>query len=97
MSGDTADLKDASTCLWRNANNKVIKTNICFEYILTAERFNVYKIIDLAGGEKMVGLESSMDNATAAKKVKAKEDPAEKKRLDAFNAKLRARKGPQPK
>ncbi|MFZ2410562.1 MAG: hypothetical protein WAW23_03230 [Candidatus Methanoperedens sp.] len=45
----------------------------------------------------MVGLESSMDNALAAKKVKAKEDPAEKKRLDAFNAKLRARKAPQPK
>ena len=45
----------------------------------------------------MVGLESSMDNATAAKKVKAKEDPAEKKRLDEFNAKLRARKAPMPK
>ncbi len=45
----------------------------------------------------MVGLESSMDNAAAAKKVKAKEDPAEKKRIDAFNAKLRARKAPQPK
>jgi len=65
--------------------------------IITAERFNVYKIIDLTGGEKMVRLESSMDNATAAKKVKAKEYTAEKKRLDAFNAKLRARKGPQPK
>ncbi|MFZ3058092.1 MAG: hypothetical protein WA102_00010 [Candidatus Methanoperedens sp.] len=45
----------------------------------------------------MVGLESSMDNATAASKVKTKEDPAEKKRLDAFNAQLRARKAPQPK
>lgn len=45
----------------------------------------------------MVGLESSMDNATEAKKVKVKEDPAEKKRLDAFNAKLRARKAPLPK
>ncbi len=45
----------------------------------------------------MVGLESSMDNAVAASKVKAKQDPDEKKRLDAFNAKLRARKAPQPK
>ena len=45
----------------------------------------------------MVGLESSMDNAAAAKKVKTKEDPAEKKRMDAFNAQLRARKAPMPK
>ncbi len=45
----------------------------------------------------MVGLENSMDNATAAKNVKAKEDPAEKKRLDDFNAKLRSRKAPLPK
>ncbi|MDD5474565.1 MAG: hypothetical protein PHU34_10545 [Candidatus Methanoperedens sp.] len=45
----------------------------------------------------MVGLESSMDNASNAQKVKAKEDSAEKKRMDAFNAKLRARKAPQPK
>jgi hypothetical protein len=65
--------------------------------IITAERFKIYERIDLSGGEKMVGLESSMDNATAASKVKTKEDPAEKKRLDAFNAKLRARKAPQPK
>lgn len=64
---------------------------------ITAERFKIDKRIDSSGGEKMVGLESSMDNALAAKKVKAKEDPAEKKRLDAFNAKLRARKAPQPK
>jgi hypothetical protein len=63
----------------------------------TGERFNVWRKNSLAGGEKMVGLESSMDNAAAAKKVKAKEDPAEKKRIDAFNAKLRARKAPQPK
>jgi len=65
--------------------------------IITAERFKIYERIDSTGGEKMVGLESSMDNAAAAKKVKAKADPAEMKRLDAFNAKLRARKAPQPK
>ena len=64
---------------------------------ITAERFKVDERIDSVGGEKMVGLESSMDNATAASKVKTKEDPAEKKRMDAFNAKLRARKAPQPK
>ncbi len=46
----------------------------------------------------MVGLESSMDNATNAQKVKVgKEDPAEKKRQKEFYAKLRARKAPQPK
>ena len=71
--------------------------SFCIEDFITAERFKVDERIDLTGGETMVGLESSMDNATAAKKVKAKEDPAEKKRLDAFNAKLRARKAPQPK
>ncbi len=65
--------------------------------LITAERFKIYERIYSTGGEKMVGLESSMDNAAAAKKVKTKEDPAEKKRMDAFNAKLRARKGPQPK
>ncbi len=64
---------------------------------ITGERFKIDERIDSAGGEKMVGLESSMDNAAAAKKVKTKEDPAEKKRLDAFNAKLRLRKAPQPK
>jgi hypothetical protein len=68
-----------------------------FTYFITAERFKIDERIDSAGGEKMVGLESSMDNAAAASKVKTKEDPAEKKRLDAFNAKLRARKAPQPK
>jgi hypothetical protein len=69
----------------------------CIWITLTAETFKVDERIDSAGGEKMVGLESSMDNAMAAKKIKAKEDPAEKQRMDAFNAKLRARKAPQPK
>lgn len=46
----------------------------------------------------MVGLESAMENAEAAQKVKtAKEDPAEKKRQQEFYAKLRARKAEQPK
>jgi hypothetical protein len=46
----------------------------------------------------MVGLESAMDNAEAAQKVKvAKEDPAEKKRQKDFYAKLRARTADQPK
>lgn len=45
----------------------------------------------------MVGLESAMENAEAAQKVKtAKEDPAEKKRQEDFYAKLRARKADQP-
>lgn len=77
----------------------MFKANLsfCIEYFITAERFKIHERIDSVGGEIMVGLESSMDNAAAAKKVKAKEDPAEKKRMDAFNAKLRARKAPQPK
>ena len=46
----------------------------------------------------MVGLESAMDLAEDAKKIKvAKEDPAEKKRQNEFYAKLRARKAEQPK
>ncbi len=46
----------------------------------------------------MVGLESSMEQAEAAKKVKvAKEDPAEKQRQKEFYAKLRAREAEQPK
>jgi hypothetical protein len=46
----------------------------------------------------MVGLESSMDNAENAQKVKtAKEDPAEKKRQNDFYAKLRSRTAEQPK
>jgi hypothetical protein len=49
------------------------------------------------GDKKMVGLESAMDNAEAAQKVKtAKEDPAEKKRQKEFYAKLRARTAEQP-
>jgi hypothetical protein len=44
----------------------------------------------------MVGLESAMDLAEEAKKVKAKEDPAEKKRQKEFYAKLRARSAEQP-
>ncbi len=45
----------------------------------------------------MVGLESSMDNAENAQKVKtAKEDSAEKKRQKEFYAKLRARTAEQP-
>jgi hypothetical protein len=49
------------------------------------------------GGEKMVGIESSLDNAENAQKVKvAKEDPAEKQRQKEFYAKLRARKAEQP-
>jgi hypothetical protein len=46
----------------------------------------------------MVGLESSMENAEKAQKVKVgKEDDAEKKRQNDFYAKLRARKAEQPK
>lgn len=46
----------------------------------------------------MVGLESSMDNAEKAQKVKVgKEDSAEKKRQKEFYAALRARKAEQPK
>ena len=46
----------------------------------------------------MVGLESSMDNASNAQKVKvAKEDPAEKQRQKEFYAKLRSRSVEQPK
>jgi hypothetical protein len=46
----------------------------------------------------MVGLESSLDNAVNAQKVKvAKEDPAEKQRQKDFYAKLRAREAEQPK
>ncbi len=46
---------------------------------------------------KMVGLESSMENAEKAQKIKtAKEDPAEKKRQKDFYAKLRARSAEQP-
>ena len=46
----------------------------------------------------MTGLESSMDNAENAQKVKVgKPDPAEKKRQSEFYAKLRARKAEQPK
>ncbi|KCZ72716.1 hypothetical protein ANME2D_01148 [Candidatus Methanoperedens nitroreducens] len=45
----------------------------------------------------MVGLESSLDNAENAQKVKvAKEDPAEKKRQKEFYAKLRNRSAEQP-
>lgn len=45
----------------------------------------------------MVGLESSMENAEKAQKVKvAKEDDAEKQRQKEFYAKLRARKAEQP-
>ena len=46
----------------------------------------------------MVGLESSMENAENAQKVKvAKEDSAEKQRQKEFYAKLRERKAEQPK
>ncbi|VVB90964.1 Uncharacterised protein [uncultured archaeon] len=46
----------------------------------------------------MVGLESSMDNAEKAQKVKVgKEDAAEKQRQKDFYAKLRAREAEQPK
>ena len=46
----------------------------------------------------MVGLESSMENAANAQKVKvAKEDDAEKQRQKEFYAKLRARTAEQPK
>ncbi len=46
----------------------------------------------------MVGLESSMDQAQAAKKVKTpKVSAAEKKRQEKFMAMLRGRKAPQPK
>ncbi|HLB71285.1 MAG: hypothetical protein OIN88_12155 [Candidatus Methanoperedens sp.] len=45
----------------------------------------------------MVGLESSMDNAEKAQKVKVgKEDSEEKKRQKEFYAKLRARTAEQP-
>lgn len=45
----------------------------------------------------MVGLESSMDQAQAAQKVKvAKEDDAEKQRQKDFYAKLRSRSAEQP-
>lgn len=45
----------------------------------------------------MVGLESSMENAEKAQKVKVgKEDSEEKKRQKEFYAKLRARKAEQP-
>lgn len=44
----------------------------------------------------MVGLESAMENAEEAQKVKAKEDPKEKKRQQEFYAKLRARTAEQP-
>lgn len=45
----------------------------------------------------MVGLESSLDNAESAQKVKVgKQDPAEKKRQSEFYAKLRAREAAQP-
>ncbi len=45
----------------------------------------------------MVGLESSMENAESAQKVKVgKEDSAEKQRQKEFYAKLRARKAEQP-
>ena len=45
----------------------------------------------------MVGLESSMEQAETAQKVKvAKEDDAEKQRQKEFYAKLRARKAEQP-
>ncbi len=46
----------------------------------------------------MVGLESTMDQAETAKKVKKPEvDSAEKSRQEEFMAKLRARKAEQPK
>ena len=46
----------------------------------------------------MVGLESSMENAEKAQKVKVgKEDPAEKQRQKEFYAKLRSREAEQPK
>jgi hypothetical protein len=45
----------------------------------------------------MVGLESSMENAEKAQKVKVgKEDPTEKQRQKEFYAKLRARTAEQP-
>jgi len=47
--------------------------------------------------KNMVGLESSMENAANAQKIKvAKEDPAEKQRQKEFYAKLRARTAEQP-
>jgi hypothetical protein len=46
----------------------------------------------------MVGLESSMDNATAAQKTKKPEvDSAEKDRQKKFMEQLRRRSVPQPK
>ncbi|MCZ7357125.1 MAG: hypothetical protein O8C66_05385 [Candidatus Methanoperedens sp.] len=46
----------------------------------------------------MVGLESSMEQAETAKKVKKPEvDSAERERQSEFYAKLRARKAEQPK
>jgi hypothetical protein len=46
----------------------------------------------------MVGLESSMDQAEAAKKTKKpKVDEAEKARQEKFYEQLRSRKAPQPK
>lgn len=46
----------------------------------------------------MVGLESSMEQAQAAKKVKSPEvAAAERKRQEKFMAMLRGRKAPQPK
>ncbi len=46
----------------------------------------------------MVGLESSMENAEAAKKVKKPEvDDAERQRQKEFYAKLRNREAEQPK
>ncbi len=52
----------------------------------------------LPGGEKMVGLESSMDTAAEAKKFKKPEvAEAEKKRQRKFYEQLRKRSAPQPK
>jgi hypothetical protein len=46
----------------------------------------------------MVGLESSLDNAENAQKVKvAKEDPKEKERQKKFYEQLRSRSAEQPK
>jgi hypothetical protein len=48
--------------------------------------------------KNMVGLESSMDNATAAQKTKKPEvDSAEKDRQKKFMEQLRRRSVPQPK
>jgi len=50
------------------------------------------------GGIQMVGLESSMEQAENAQKIKKpKVDKEENERLKKFNEELRSRKAPQPK